>query len=61
MGVRIDGSSGGPVQDSTQRLVTRLQELYTWGDITREQYQTQRTALEQELVRLAAVQEPDGR
>ena len=39
----------------------RLKELYTWGDLTREQYQTQRTALEQELARLTPVQEPEGR
>jgi DNA invertase Pin-like site-specific DNA recombinase len=39
----------------------RLAELYAWGDLTRERYQAQRAAIEQELARLAPAEPPDGR
>ena len=39
----------------------RLAELYAWGDLTRERYQAQRAAIEQELARLAPAAPPDGR
>jgi site-specific DNA recombinase len=42
----------GDSQRQLRARLERLKELYAWGDLTREQYQTERDAVERELARL---------
>jgi len=41
--------------------LSRLRELYSWGDLERDEYQAQRDALERELTRLQPLERSDDR
>jgi DNA invertase Pin-like site-specific DNA recombinase len=48
-------------RNQLRNRLERLRELYSWGDLTREEYQAERSAMERELARLEPVQRRDDR
>lgn len=56
-----DGQGREQQRRRLQERLARLKELYAWGDLTREQYQEQRDAVEKEMTQLQPVEQQEDR
>lgn len=60
-GAQRDAAAPEQQRRQLQQRLSRLKDLYGWGDLTREQYQAERDAIERALAQMSPVEPGDDR